>query len=208
VGLVVGGIGGRVVMLLIRLGSSQSVQGLESDDGFVIGQVTTETGFLLMVGAGLGGAAGVVYLVVRSALPRRGRATIFAVVAALVMGADVVKADGVDFSLLDPKPFAIAAFVLLPGIAAFAIAATVERLLVVQPWSRRRLTILLAAAALILTVVLSVVAAVAAVALVLRRLPWLGRTVLAIGRVVVPVAFVVVTLVSGLELWRDANEIL
>jgi hypothetical protein len=56
--------------------------------------------------------------------------------------------------------------------------------------------------------VLVVVAALAGVALVLRRVPGLGRVVLAIGRVAVPVACVVVAVLAGLDLWRDATEIL
>lgn len=195
-------------MLLLRLASDDSVLGLESDDGFEIGRISTETGFLLMVGAGLGGATGVAYVVLRSALPTRARAAVWGVVAALLTGSVIVNTDGVDFALLDPKPFAIASFVLLPDLAAFTIAVVVERLLAVEPWSKRWLTVVLALGALFMNVVLVAVAAVAGAAVVLRRVPALARAVLVIGRVAVSVAFVVLAVRSGVYLWRDATEIL
>ena len=39
-GLLIGGIGGRLAMLLLRLTSDEIVLGLTSDDGFEIGVVT------------------------------------------------------------------------------------------------------------------------------------------------------------------------
>jgi hypothetical protein len=48
-GLVVGGIGGRVAMFTLRVTSSSRVTGIESDDGFRIGQISTATFFLLLI---------------------------------------------------------------------------------------------------------------------------------------------------------------
>ena len=42
-GLLVGGIGGRLAMLLLRLTSPDSVIGMRSDDNFEIGVLTTES---------------------------------------------------------------------------------------------------------------------------------------------------------------------
>ena len=69
-GAVIGGIGGRLVMLLLRLTSDPSLHGRLTDDGFTIGVVTFGTLFLLVlttVGGATGGAA---YLAIRSWLPR------------------------------------------------------------------------------------------------------------------------------------------
>src|SRR5439155_4938327 len=89
VGLVIGGVGGRLVMLVLRLTSDSSVQGVLTDDGFRIGQFTTATIFLLTVTAGLGGATSALYLFVRGALPRPGRAIVWGLFMGLYGGADI-----------------------------------------------------------------------------------------------------------------------
>jgi hypothetical protein len=208
VGVVMGGIGGRLAMLMLRVGSSDALHGATTDDGFVIGRISTATFFLLIVTGGLGAASGVVYVVIRRALPSRGSPLLLGVVAALVTGADIVDPGSFDFSALDPKAFAIVAFAVLPGLAAVAIAMVVERLLVVEPWSSRLLGIVLSIAALILNIVLVVVAALAGVALGLRRSPALADRVLSVARLVVPLALVAVAVRSGVELWRDANVLI
>jgi hypothetical protein len=208
VGVVIGGIGGRLGMFLLRLGSSDTLRGVTTDDGFVIGRISTATFFLLLVTGGLGAAGGVVYVVVRGALPSRGRPLLVGVVVALVMGADKVDPNSFDFSALEPKAFAIGASVVLPGLAAFMTAAVVDRLLVVEPWSNRVLAIVLSLAALVLNAVLVVVAAIAGMALGLRRSPALAHRVLSVARVVVPLVLVAVAVRSGVELWRDANVLL
>lgn len=208
VGLVLGGIGGRLVMLVLRLASDDIVLGIESDDGFEIGRFSTSTVFLLQVAAGLGGATGVMYVVLRSALPGRGRAVVWGLAAALLLGADIVDTDGIDFTALDPKPLAVASFVLLPGLAAFLIAVLVERALTLEPWSRRWLAAALVLGALALNVALAAVAIAALAALGLRRVPALARPVLAVARVAVPVLLLAVSVRGGLDLYRDAAAIL
>ena len=74
VGGVIGGIGGRLVMFVLRLGSSDAVIGSTTDDGFTIGIFTSQSLFLITVTMGIGAATGVVYFIIRSALPRRGLA--------------------------------------------------------------------------------------------------------------------------------------
>lgn len=208
VGALVGGIGGRLAMLVLRLGSSDTLHGIETDDGFAIGRFTTSTFFLLTVTAGLGGVLGAAFFVVRGALPRRWRAGVWCLFFAVVMGAAVVNPDSFDFAALDPKPFAVAAFVLLPGLAALLSALAIERLLRVEPWSDRRLTVVLVVGSLPLVTVFPAVAALYGAAFALRRKPRLGNACTAVGRVVVPVALAVVAVRSGLELWSDAGEIL
>ena len=55
---------------------------------------------------------------------------------------------GIDFVVLEPRSFAIAAFVALPGAAAFAVAAVLERLAPLEPWRVSRWAALLVVPAL------------------------------------------------------------
>ncbi|HYF10911.1 MAG TPA: hypothetical protein VEC09_01265, partial [Actinomycetota bacterium] len=72
-GFVIGGIAGRLAMLVLRLTSDPSLHGLPTDDDFTIGVVSGETAFLLIASAVIGAAGGVVYLAIRSWLPERMR---------------------------------------------------------------------------------------------------------------------------------------
>jgi hypothetical protein len=208
VGALVGGIGGRLAMFGLRLTSTETVLGVVTDDGFEIGRFTTATFFLLTVTAGLGGATGAAYFLVRSALPRRGRAFLWATVVGLIVGADLLKPRSLDFTLLDPRSFAVASFILLPTIAAFLIALTLERLLVLEPWSSRPLTAVLVLGALPLIPVLPVFLILFGASLLIHRRPRLRKTILATARVAVPVVLIALAARSGVELWRDANDIL
>ena len=208
VGLLLGGIGGRLVMLVLRLTSDHAVRGIKTDDGFTIGQFTTATTFLLVVTAGLGAATGLGYLVLRGGLPRSARALVWGVFLALLTGADVLKPNDLDFTLLGPKAFSVASFILLPGLGAFAIALVIERLLVLEPWSDRRLTVVLALAALPLVPVLPIAALVVLALLTVRRVPPLAASLPSIGKVIVPVVLVGLSVRAGIELWRDVNAIL
>jgi hypothetical protein len=208
VGLVIGGIGGRLVMLVIRLQSDESVNGLLTDDGFRVGVFTTATGFLLTVAAGLGGATGALYLLLRGALPRRGRAIMWGVVLGLYTGADILNPDTFDFNALESKPFIVASFVLLPMLAALVIALVIERLLPVEPWSRRGLTVVLAVGALPLVPVLPVILVVAGAALAVRRAPRIADGLQRLLRVAVPIGLSLFAVRSAVELWSDATGIL
>ena len=68
-GVLIGGVGGRLAMLALRLTSDPSLNGVSTDDGFTIGRVSLQTLFLLGVTAGLGMAGGLFYLVVRRWIP-------------------------------------------------------------------------------------------------------------------------------------------
>ena len=208
IGAVVGGIGGRLAMLSLRLTSNEAVLGVTTDDGFEIGKFTTATFFLLTVTAGLGGATGAAYFAMRSALPRRGRALLWATVVGLVAGADLLKPNSLDFTLLGPRSFAVATFVLLPAVAALLIAFALERLLALEPWSNRPLTVLLTLGALPLIPVLPVFLVLFGAAVLLRRRPRVQRRILAFARFAVPLFLVAVTLRSGVQLWHDADRIL
>ncbi len=209
VGAIVGGLGGRLAMFVLRLGSDPAVIGLTSDDGFEIGRFSSSTVFLLTVTAGFGGATGAVYLLLRETLPTRLRAASWGVLFALLGGAELLVPYSVDFTFLDPRPFAVAAFVVLPGLAAFVIAAIIERLLATEPWASGRVTAGLAAASVPLLPVLPVVALVGGVLVAFERLPEPVRaTAGRLSRVAVPVVLAVLAARAGAEIWGDARAIL
>jgi hypothetical protein len=128
-GLLVGGVGGRVAMLALRLTSDPRLRGLDTDDGFTIGVVSADTLFLLGITAVLGAVVGVAYLLVRGWLPPRLRPWVFGALGGAVGGAAIVRPDGLDFTLLDPVPLAIAMFVAIPAAGGVLTALLAERFL-------------------------------------------------------------------------------
>jgi hypothetical protein len=207
-GLVVGGVGGRLVMLVLRLASPDDVIGLESDDGFTIGVVSAATFNLLLGMAFIGAANGALYVALRSSIPVRLRLILWPLFAASVGGENVVHEDGVDFQLLEPKWFAVASFVVLFAVAALAVVLLAERWLAVER-PGAALTTAVVVSALLGTVGLVVAAALAAVSILWRRLPASARRPLATAaRIAVPVLLVAFALDTGLELVRTASAIL
>lgn len=128
-GFVIGGIGSRVAMLILRLTSGDSVVGLISDDGFQIGRLSSDTFFLLLFGTALGAGVGVLYLVSRPWIRDRWRAPAFGLLGGLVGGSAIVHADGIDFRLLEPVWLAVVMFIALPAAGAATIGFLVEKLL-------------------------------------------------------------------------------
>jgi hypothetical protein len=126
-GATVGGVGGRIAMLVLRLTSNPSVLGLQSDDGFTIGVVSSETAFLVTATAFLGVVGAVVYLVIRPWIPSRLRPWASGIVAGVGGGAAVIRPDGIDFRLLSPVSLAVAMFIVLPAAYGFVLAVLVER---------------------------------------------------------------------------------
>ncbi len=208
-GALIGGIGGRIVMLILRLASPVAPSGLISDDGFEIGAFNLGPSLRLYAGMALLGAVnGLVYAALRQLLPRRGRILFWSVFSAAVGGSQFVHTDGVDFVLLDPKWFAIASFVLLPGIAAGIVAALVERAARYRPWECPGRLALLALPGLPGLVIAPLAAAVAAAIVVLGRVGLLRAGIPAVGRVVVPLLLVAGIVAGGVSVVRDAADIL
>jgi len=214
-GVAVGGVGGRLAMLLLRVTSNDAVLGLESDDGFVIGRVSGATFFLLLFTGVLGVVGSLGYLAVRAWIPEGSRAAWTGVFGAAVGSAAVVHSDGIDFVLLQPLWLAIALFVALPAIYGVVMSLLVERGLrrVDRPGSGRRLWFLglvplfalglLGPSGIVLLVLVAVVwwlrrSAPAVVAL-WRSAPvvWAGRALL-----------LAVVAWTGLALVRESAEIL
>lgn len=205
-GALVGGVGGRLAMLLLRITSPDHVVGMTSDDGFEIGVVSADTLQLVLAMALLGGINGIVYATLRSAIPRRLRLVLWTVFAAALGGARIVHEDGVDFAVLEPTALAVVLFVVLPGAAAALVVVLVERGSRAEPWADRRLSAGLCAAALGGSFALVFAAAVAIAALAIRRVGASG-VLRRVAAVVVPAGLVVVTLVAGWELVSESTRI-
>jgi len=128
-GFVIGGIGGRLAMFVLRLTSDPSLKGVETDDGFIIGSFTGSTIFLVLFCTILGMAGGLFYLLVRDWLPERSRPVVMALFGATVGGAAIIRPDGIDFRELEPLPLAIAMFVFLPALYGAVMSLLTERFL-------------------------------------------------------------------------------
>lgn len=128
VGLLGGGVGGRLAMLVLRLTSPESVHGIESDDGFVVGQVSLATFNLLLACTFIGAVAGAGYWLFRSVVVhRRIRLVSWSLFCGLLGGAVLVKDKGVDFGLLEPIALAVALFIVIPLAAAAAMSLLADR---------------------------------------------------------------------------------
>lgn len=162
-GLAVGGIGGRLAMMLLAV-RNPNATGLTSDDGFTMGQFTISgTANLLLVTTFIGVLGGGVYLVLRDLMigPRWFQVCSVSIGPAVVVGAIVVHPDGVDFTLLSPLWLAVSLFVLIPAVYAALLGTLTDRWLArsTHPTRPRRA---LLTAALLLWVPLAPVLAVGA----------------------------------------------
>jgi hypothetical protein len=128
-GVLIGGVGGRLAMLALRLTSDPSLHGVSTDDGFTIGRLSLQTLFLLGVTAGLGMAGGLFYLVVRRWIPSPWRIPLMTLFFGLVGGAGLIGPSAVDFTLLSPLALAVALFVVIPAAYGAAMPWIAERLL-------------------------------------------------------------------------------
>ncbi len=127
-GLLVGGIGGRLAMLLLRFTTEDSIKGIESDDGFLMGRFTFGDTFgLLLTCTLLGIVGGLVVVFGRPFFPKRYVLIGWPLAAGAIVGSIIVKSDGVDFTLLEPKLLAILMFIAIPALGALLIVWLIER---------------------------------------------------------------------------------
>jgi hypothetical protein len=206
-GLAIGGLGGRLAMLLLRLTSSDFVVGLTSDDGFEIGVVSTRTFELLLLTTAAGAVNGILYAALRGGVPARLRLPLWTAVAAAGGGAIFVHEDGIDFTLLEPVALAIALFVLLPGSAAAVVVLLVERWSGREPWGDIRLSAGLCVSALAATFALVLAAAFVVVAIAAHRVG-LGERGGQVARVLVPAGLAVVTVLAAWSLVTESARLL
>lgn len=211
-GVIVGGIGGRLAMLLLRLTSDHSVRGLESDDGFIIGRFDIlNTAELLLVCAVMGVLTGLIVVAGRPFFPRRGMPLAWAGAGALTGGALFINKDGVDFTALEPHWLAILLFVALPAAGAFLIAWLIANY--PRFWWRRPLpTALASVAAVPIIVVFPVGIATLVVAglwlLVLRIEGARSFASWRPARVAAAVVFGLIVALGAADLTKDAQAIL
>ncbi len=129
-GILVVGVGGRLVMRLIAALNPEAT-GLLTTAGATIGEITTggTMFFVVMFGSLAGGMVGVVWAIVSPWIPGGGlvRAVASALVAIAIGSFLVVRTDEGDFGKVAP-PAAIALLVALFGILGLAVAVFDERL--------------------------------------------------------------------------------
>ena len=137
-GALIGGIGGRLAMFVLRVTSDDSLHGLQTDDDFTIGKFTGDTLSLLLITAVLGAVGALVYLGVREWLPQRGRPLLFGLLGATVGGSIFIRPGGIDFTRLAPLEMAVAFFVVLPAAYGVSLSVLTERLVRSTGWRRSR----------------------------------------------------------------------
>lgn len=210
-GLVFGGIGGRLAMFVLRHTSHDSVRGVETDDGFIIGRFDLlDTAELLLVTTIMGVVVGLIVVAGKPFLPAAAPA-MWGVAGLLLGGGLIVRRDGIDFTLLAPAWLAVAMFVVIPGSGAAAIAL-LARLYERFWWRQRRLTFVAMVPALPALAVLPLGIFVLVVALLwllalrlpgVRELPRLKPV-----RVLALVVFAALVVLGGLDLLRDTRALL
>lgn len=211
-GLLVGGIGGRLAMFVLRLTSSDSVRGIESDDGFTIGRFDlTSTLSLLLVTTIMGAVVGLLVVAGRPFFPRRGMPIAWGVAGAITGGAILIQKDGVDFTLLEPQLLAVILFIAIPAIGASLIAWLTQ----IYPrfwWRRRKPTLLASVAMLPLVPAFPI-----AIAAVLVGAIWLSAMQFSFGRafpawrparIAAIVVFSLIVVMGLNDLVRDTRAIL
>lgn len=213
-GLIIGGVGGRLAMFVLRLTSDPALRGLETDDGFTIGILSGATLFLVFLTAIAGAVGGVAYLAVRAWLPERARPWLFGTLTGVVGGALVIRPDGIDFTLLEPLWLAVVMFIALPASYGVAVSLLAERFLASDsafngPWAWVAGLVLLLPLGFFGPVGVAVLAVIVAAFFLSRSAPqmgslwtsapfaWIGRT-----------GLLVVGAVAAASLLKDVTEIL
>ena len=171
-GILVGGIGGRLAMLLLRFTSPGSVRGTLTDDEFEIGVVTFDTLNLVATTWALGAIAGLFVALALRVMPGRWAVWAWAAPGATLGGAGLIHGDGVDFTVLEPAWLAVLLFIVIPA-AGLVLTAALVRSWERWWWVNRRRTVLVVVAAapvaVLFPVGLAVIALGAAYALVARN---------------------------------------
>ena len=138
-GLLVGGVGGRLAMMLLARLNPEAT-GITSDDGFRIGQFTVgDTLQLLLTGTVFGLIGACVYALVRHLMlgQRWFQVASIAVGPAVVVGAGIVHSDGVDFQSLKPTWLAIGLFLAIPALYSALLTVVAEHWIREDSWAAR-----------------------------------------------------------------------
>ncbi|MFH5823763.1 hypothetical protein [Georgenia sp. AZ-5] len=141
VGLLIGGVLGRLLMGLLTVTSPSHLRGRLTDDIQPVGQISfggTLNFFVTTIA--LGAIAGLVYLWVRRVLPpsRRARAGLFALFTGNIGGAFLVHDHpSFDYSALQPEWLAVLSFVAIPTLFGLLAPTFIDRLEAPSGWARR-----------------------------------------------------------------------
>jgi len=137
-GILVMGLGGRLMMRVLAATSSDDVQGFVTDMEAIVGEVTVggTIGFVLFIGAGSGLIGWLLRLVFRRWLPRR--SVVAGLLAAgigaglLARGSSLLDPDNHDFAILSPTLLAVGMIIAL--IVTFAMLLAVLADVGAQRW--------------------------------------------------------------------------
>jgi hypothetical protein len=212
-GVLVAGVGSRLAMLLLRVTSPDSVVGVESDDGFVIGHVTLSGTYnLLNLGVIVGVVGAAVYVLVSPWLtgPLWFRRLTVSVVAGAFVGSMIIHADGIDFTVLEPLWLAVALFVGLPALFGWVIGPVVDAVDSADSWTRRgrlRWSLPLLVLAFPLGAMAGVVVLLGVAALLPVRRRYLPALTSPVGGTVVRAAFLIIAILAFVALGSDLREL-
>ncbi|WP_313408247.1 hypothetical protein [Aeromicrobium sp.] len=138
-GLVVGGVGGRLFMGLLASLNAED-HGVTTSDGFPMGELTAAgTANLLLVGTALGVLGAGTYLTVRTLAIGPGWFRRLSVMlgGTVTVGAVLVHEDGPDFTLLEPTWAAIGLTLAAPFAFCLAVGPAVDRAVRDESWWMR-----------------------------------------------------------------------
>jgi hypothetical protein len=146
-GLLVGGLGSRIVMRIAALAAPDRAQGTVTEAGATVGRITSDGTLFLLVFVGIGTAVvgTALYLVTRPWLPRRRRvrAAAFGVLELVVFGSTVIDAGNPDFAVLGRPLLNVVLFAslfVLHGVALVLLIAPCGRIVSrvsKAPWRAR-----------------------------------------------------------------------
>lgn len=187
-GLLVGGLGSRIVMRISALAAPDRAQGTITEAGATVGRITSDGTLFLFVFVGIGTAVvgTALYLVTRPWLPRRRRvrAAAFGVLELVVFGSTVIDAGNPDFTVLGRPLLNVMLFgslFVLHGVTLVLLIAPCGRIvsrLSNAPWRARAVEV---GTLLALAVTLIGVAAIGARSGGSDRLSWLVLVICAAG---------------------------
>ena len=127
-GVLAAGAGGRLMMRLLGATSSADVQGLPTEAGETIGEITVggTLGFIVFVGLPAGFLSGGIYALVAPVLPGgRARGVALGVILLVLFATRIepLRAESVDFLILEPAWLAVLGFSALALFQGMLVAA-------------------------------------------------------------------------------------
>lgn len=210
-GVLVAGLGGRLMMRVLAITSGDSAQGLVTEARETVGEVTLagSAGFVVFNGIFFGMIGGIGYLLLRRWLPGPPwlGGSLYGVVLLGLARLDALNPDNADFAILGPSWLAVVLIACLFPLYGMTAASVIERLDRSWPTISTQPRAVLAYSPLLLAVLVSPVAigTLLAVALVMllhsnRRFveAWQGRGVCFAGHLALGALVVVATTSVGL----------